>query len=158
MKQAVKERLDELHQAKPLLNVRMVLEDARDEDSPLHDEFEWDNEKAAEQWRVHHGRKLLATYVTILEYEGESYKTRAMISLSDDRQSGGGYRSLREVMNHKELREMLLQDALDELEQVRVRYEHLQQLSSVWDAIKTARKAKRAPKRNNKTERPQPSV
>ena len=33
------------------------------EDAPLHDAFEWDNEKAAEQYRLQQGRHIIASIV-----------------------------------------------------------------------------------------------
>ncbi len=42
-----------------LVRPEAVVEAARDEESPLHRFFEWDNDEAAEQYRLYQARKLI---------------------------------------------------------------------------------------------------
>lgn len=48
---------------------RALWESAREPDHPLHDEFEWDNEKAADSWRDEQARRLLRIRVTVTHEE-----------------------------------------------------------------------------------------
>lgn len=44
------------------LTAEFVLEAARNPESPLHDYFLWDQEKAAEKWRRHQAAELITSY------------------------------------------------------------------------------------------------
>jgi hypothetical protein len=57
--QEVADRLSQLEQESGNLNPADVVEDARDPASPLHDFFEWDDDVAAQQWRLSQARLLI---------------------------------------------------------------------------------------------------
>ena len=119
---AVKDKLDPV----------AVVEAARDETSPLHDCFTWDNSKAAHQFRLIEARKLIQVHVTILA--GSTETVQAWVSLHDDRQSGGGYRPIGVVMSRKTMRDSLLRDALADLETWRRKYSTLKKLAGIFAA------------------------
>lgn len=52
------------------LTPEKIVEDAQDPDSPLHEEFEWDDEKAAHQHRLMQARTLIRT-INIIEHHRE---------------------------------------------------------------------------------------
>jgi hypothetical protein len=109
-----------------------VVEAARDETSPLHDCFTWDNSEAAHQFRLIEARKLIQVHVTILA--GSTETVQAWVSLRDDRQAGGGYRPIGVVMSRKTMRESLLRDALADLETWRRKYATLKELAGIFAA------------------------
>lgn len=51
------------------LTARSVLDAARDPESPLHSMFEWDDEKAADEWRIEQARRLIRTVKLTVEEE-----------------------------------------------------------------------------------------
>lgn len=115
-----------------------VVEAARDEESPLHDWFQWDDDEAAHQFRLLQARNLLRVYVNV-EPSKDSEPVRAFVSLTSDRaKEGGGYRALAEVMGDDAMREQLLRDAFVQFRNMQKRYQHLKQLSKVWDAVAEA--------------------
>lgn len=115
-----------------------VVEAARDEESPLHDWFQWDDDEAAHQYRLLQARNLLRVYVNV-EPSKDSEPVRAFVSLTSDRaREGGGYRALAEVMGDDAMREQLLRDAFVQFRNMQKRYQHLKQLSKVWDAVAEA--------------------
>lgn len=60
MKREVEERLIELaNDNEGKLTAEMVVEEAKNKASPLHDEFTWDNLKAAHQHRLDQARQLI---------------------------------------------------------------------------------------------------
>lgn len=122
--------------------------------SALHSALEWNDEKAGHQFRLQQVRQLII--INIRNEEG----VREAISLSVDRhQPGGGYRELHTVLASKKLREVLLSDALAELERVRLKYESLSELARVWSAVDQVRdKEQRKNRRNRKGGDDQPSV
>lgn len=45
------------------LNAETLVDVSRPEDAPLHNEFEWDDVKAAEEWRKQTSRVMIASVV-----------------------------------------------------------------------------------------------
>lgn len=121
-----------------VIEPRAVVEAARDPDSVLHDYFEWNDSTAAEAYRIVQARQLLRTFVV---HVGEpAVATRAFVSLTSDRISGGGYRATIDVLSDDELREQMLQDALEEFQSFEEKYSQVTALAPVFQA---ARKVKR---------------
>jgi hypothetical protein len=56
------------------LTPQQVLEAARDEESPLHRFFEWDDSTAAEAYRVEQARDLIKKVKVIIQYEETEIK------------------------------------------------------------------------------------
>ena len=114
-----------------------VVSAARKKTSPLHDWFQWDDGEAAHQYRLIQARNLLRVYVKVEDVENEP--VQAFVSLTTDRvKEGGGYRAMAEVMSDDALREQLLRDAFVQLGNMRKKYQHLQQLAKVWQAVEEA--------------------
>ena len=114
-----------------------VVSAARKKTSPLHDWFQWDDGEAAHQYRLIQARNLLRVYVKVEDVENEP--VQAFVSLTTDRvKEGGGYRAMAEVMSDDALREQLLRDAFVQLGNMRKKYQHLQQLAKVWEAVEEA--------------------
>lgn len=111
-----------------------VVEAARDERSPLHQLFSWDDTEAAHQYRLLQARNVLRVYVVVEEASGSN--VRAFVSLTSDRnKEGGGYRALADVLSDDALRDQMLRDAVTQLQNVRKKYSQVQQLAKVWDAV-----------------------
>jgi hypothetical protein len=115
---------------------------AKNTKSHLHAALEWDNTVAGERWRISQVRQLIAVH--IVDAEGG----RRFVSLSVDRKHDGsnGYRELGDVIGRSDLREIMLKDALAELERVQDRYKKLSELQPVWDAAEQARARRRPAK------------
>jgi len=100
-------------------------------ESRLHAALTWDDEVAAERYRIWQVRSLISVH--IVDADGG----RKFVSLSIDRSGGhsGGYRPLAEVMSDETLRDVMLKDALAELERVQKRFEKLKELAGVWEEL-----------------------
>jgi hypothetical protein len=114
-----------------------VVDAARDEASPLHPLFTWDDGQAAHQYRLWEARKLISVHVEMLP--GSTEASPVFVSLRDDRQEGG-YRTMVSVMSDSDLREQLLADALAEMEAFSAKYRRLHELADVFAAIGKARR------------------
>lgn len=110
-----------------------VVEFARDPDTALHTQFEWDDSEAAAQYRLIQARTVIRMDVTVIS--SSPAPIRANVSLLTDRQAGNGYRQMVDVLADEDLRRQLLAQALSELQTVKRRYEHLSALARVWDAV-----------------------
>lgn len=146
------ERLAKLHRGK--VTVHHILEAAAAEDSPLHDQFEWDDTEAAQKWRLHQARQLLLS-ISIVTPDGSGETIRAMVSLTSDRVGGGGggYRTVVSVLGSDEHYAQMLADALAELRVFQKKYAQLKELKVVFDRIdRIGAKAKRPQQRTAKHE------
>ena len=92
-----------------VLKVEDVLEEARDEGSPLHKHFEWDDSEAAEQYRKQQARSLIQRCKVVL-IDTQPIEIRAFVSLPTDRESGGGYRLTSDVVSDERLKAELMRD------------------------------------------------
>lgn len=109
-----------------LITVDAVLDAARDEDSPLHRHFEWDDSKAAENHRRWQARTLIARCRITLESRPDTL-VRAFVSLPSDRVAKRGYRMMVDVMQDQDQRAELMQD-------MRARLAYWTQQSAMLDA------------------------
>lgn len=107
---------------------------ARDPQTALHAEFEWDDSKAAEQYRLEQARQIIRCVVRIVEEH--TPPVRAYVSLQSDRRAGDSYRDVGDVLSDPGLRRQLLAQALREAESWRLRYERLNELTPILRAIK----------------------
>ena len=120
------------------LNPCDVVDAARPVDSPLHSRFTWNDGEAAEQYRLIEARKLITVHVEFLKDIHEP--SPVWVSLRGDRVKGGGYRTLVSVLSKKELREKLLEEALDDLRHFQEKYGMLKELAAVFAAIRKLKK------------------
>lgn len=92
-----------------ILTTEAVLENAREETSPLHKHFQWDDTIAAESYRRWQARSLIAKCRITVEPRTES-TIRAFVSLPSDRGLEGGYRVMTTVLSEDDQREELVSD------------------------------------------------
>lgn len=122
-----------------ILQPEIVVEEARRPSSPLHSKFTWDDTEAAHQYRLEQARRLIRVVVQMIPNTADSHE-RVWVSLKKDRENeGGGYRTLVSVLSDKDLREQLLAQAFEDMEYFQEKYNHLQELSEVFSAIRTVR-------------------
>jgi spore germination protein YaaH len=118
------------------LRPRDVVDAARDEKSPLHNQFEWDDSIASEKYRQWQARALIRVQVEFESVgDGEEIAFRVFTSLVSDRLPAGGYRVTTNVMANPELRDELLADALAEMRRFQAKYRHLKELAEVFAAM-----------------------
>lgn len=121
-----------------LLEPEMVVDAARDEASPLHPHFEWDNAVAAEAFRADQARELVRSLtVDISRSNLETKAVRAFVNV--DIGSERGYLSTFTAMSSEELRKQVLERAFGELEAWRARHAELSELARIFAAIDETR-------------------
>lgn len=118
-----------------LLRPEEVVERARAPESPLHGWFEWDDDEAAQKYRIHQARNLIRVNVTYLQTLGRSVPYRVFVSLSPDRSAAGGYRVTTDVLRDDAARAIMLADALRELRAIQFKYRNLRELERVFAEI-----------------------
>ena len=115
-----------------------VIEYAKDENTALHNCFEWDDSKAAHEHRLWQARQVIRVHVTVLP--GSNDPVRAYVSLKTDRYaSGGGYRTISAVLQDKNMRDQMLREALEEFSVYEDKYNRLSELKPIFNAAKKVR-------------------
>lgn len=132
-KQIIKELQRIAKENKGVLNPRIVVNEARQKSSPIHSQFEWEDSKAAEQYRLIQARELISVMVHVLPNTNKP--ERIWVSLKTDQIKGGGYRKMVSILSNKELRKQLLEDALADLSIFREKYKHLNELAEIFAAM-----------------------
>ena len=128
-------RIAESHSG--LLRPIDVVESARSENSALHSWFEWNESKAAQEYRLDQARRLIRVNVSYLQSENKIVPYRVFVSLSADRLAmGGGYRDTVSVMADEDMRQFLLADALRDLQRFQLKYQMIRELQAVFEEIK----------------------
>ena len=127
------------------LDVVKVLHSAKNPDSILHDEFEWDDERASEQYRIAQAGALIRRVrFTVVKQDSETKQisiTTARAYQSRESKRHGetkGYESVQEIMADPIKRDELIMQVLKELNAYRKRYKELVGLGGVWCAIDDA--------------------
>ena len=131
-----------------LIRPKDVVDYARDEASPLHKYFIWDDTEAAERFRIAQASILIRASVTYLPQNHEKTLVRAFVSLRDDRRPDGGYRHIIDVINDEDLKTKLVEDALYELTIFQKKYERKKELKPIFKGIEEVRK--KTKKKKNK--------
>lgn len=112
-----------------------LVDASRPEDAPLHQEFEWNDELAAEEYRKTQARLLISNLSIVIE-EQKLEPVRAFFSLqSGFRKNSGLYESTITILGDDLKREKLLETAKKELEAFKKKYEMLSELANVFEAI-----------------------
>lgn len=129
-----------------------VVEYAKDPNTLLHNKFEWQDSKAAHQYRLWQARKVISLELIVVDRKSEKpcnvfvsmdndnvepgKQTRAFISLSIDRKGDKvGYRSIEDVISDEEMRQQMLEDARKDMNLFRRKYHMLKELSDVFSAM-----------------------
>lgn len=121
-----------IHEEKGL-TPETLLEEAKKRENPLHDLFEWNNDKAAEQWRLQQARvlineiKIKVGNSIMYAYENVNVK----INGTSEKQ----YKLITEIMDDKQYREQVIKDALQHLSYWRSKYEKFKEFSIITKAI-----------------------
>ena len=116
-----------------ILNPKHVVEFAKNPKTALHKKFTWDDTKAAREYRLWQAREIIRVSVTVLD--GDDKCVRAFISLNNDRNANGGYRSIRDVLSSEELRLMMLNEILDEYKRIESKYNRYSELEPIYKAV-----------------------
>ncbi len=117
-------------QFKGELTPQDVLNDARNETSPLHSYFEWNDGEAAEQYRLQQARGLIRSVVAIyVREDAPAVRTRAYVHVPEAQTPH--YREMTHAMSQKRTRQLVLQQAWRDLRGWRARYQHLSEFADL---------------------------
>jgi len=135
---------------KGILYPAHVVEYARNPKTALHNRFEWDDDVAAEKYRLWQARQIISLELVVINSQPESpaeivtqltednckqTKVRAFVSLTTDRYGNQGYRTMEDVLSDDVLRAQLLEDAKADMITFKKKYKTLTELNKIIEAM-----------------------
>lgn len=136
--QVAGELFEKLEASDTGLTPQAVVDASRPEDAPLHNEFEWRDDVAAEKYRCEQARKMINVVIVKSvdrdeeEETGKRVYDRAFVSTPD---GIGSYHSLHTTLNNEVWKAHLLMSAKREMEQFIAKYRQIEELAGVVSAI-----------------------
>ena len=112
------------------LTAKNLLDANRPEDAPLHDEFCWDDEQAAELYREEQARKIIRCIVVKRENVKEPVRQFINVDIGERK-----YYSVDVLLKKESTRNIMLRSALSELSAFQRKYQGFRELASVFVAI-----------------------
>jgi hypothetical protein len=112
-----------------------MVDEARPDDSELHPLFEWNDYTAAEAFRRDQARHHIRELRVVLEEGEEPVQAFVHIIRMGDDGPVEGYRATRMVVQSVDECRQMLDEALSSLRAWKRRYEHLSELSDVFQVI-----------------------
>jgi len=124
--------LEKIAESRGSLKPSYVVEESRGAGAALHRCFEWNDERAADKYRIRQAQDLIRNLVAVKIGKVEAPQpVRAFISIRQDNE----YVPVMQALNTPVLRERMLDSAMKELESFRVKYAAVDALSELMAGI-----------------------
>lgn len=107
----------------------VLVDEARPEESPAHPAFEWRDDVAAEEYRLHQARKMIRT-ISVIYDETPSQLVHVPIVSSASESREGSYKPTEVVVNEPSQFESALNAAIQRLKSARAAVDDLQRAAS----------------------------
>lgn len=145
--QTVGETLERIEAEHGEVSKELFLDVSRPDDSPTHALFEWNDEKAAEKYRLQQsGRYIRDLKVTVIrqesktkemsvELKNEPWKGPAYMNAGEKRIGAVRYSNVYDALRDDKKRNNMLQNAKSELSIFRRKYDKLNELSGVFREV-----------------------
>lgn len=122
-----------------------LVDEGRPDESPLHGLFEWDDWKAAENWRKTEARHAIASVVPIVGGRKIDVPAFVHVKVQVGDEVREGYKATLPVLQQPDLTAQVLEEAMTSLRAWRRRYQRLSEpLAPVFDAISAVDDAEHA--------------
>lgn len=109
-----------------------LVEASRPKTAPLHNEFEWNNTKAAEEWRKHQARNIIHSLVLVTEPGRNDGTVRAFFKLEA---KAPNYESIVAIVQQEDKYQALKDAALRELIAFQKKYAQITEFGKLFEAI-----------------------
>lgn len=122
------ELFEEIEKRDGIITAESVLDAARPEDSVIHNDFEWDNAKAAEKYRLSQAQKMIQLLVYVSD--DEKPPVRVFVN-SVSENSKAKYINIDRAMGSDDVKKVILANARRDLEIFESKYHRYEELSKV---------------------------
>ena len=112
------------------LTPKTLLDASRDENAPLHNEFEWNDGVAAEKYREYQAAAIIRNLVVVREDTGKE-ETRAFVNIEHAPGRTGTYRAIQQVIKDDYMYAQLMKQAERDMWSFKQKYSKLERLSAV---------------------------
>lgn len=112
-----------------LVTAEKVVDVARPTESPLHDDFEWDDKVAGQAWREETARKMMRSIVVITEPTEDKPAAPVRYFHNVITEEGRGYMPLARVLSSGELWGQVVADILRDLRNYRYKLASFEQFA-----------------------------
>ena len=127
------EQFEQLAQTNDGLTPQSVLDANREEGTPLHDSFEWDDSAAAEKYRINQAGHFIRCILKVSESDKKEEPQRAFFVTTEVHR----YEPIEEIISIQTKYEKLLDTTYSELLTFKRKYESLKELKPVFDSIES---------------------
>ena len=120
------------------LTKEAVVDRARNAANPLHDLFQWNDTIAAEEYRKVQAHKLITNLVVVqanVDSQKKPVTYCAFVNVNERVHDEGRYINLQKAIESEEAHELLLKNAIRELQSFKHKYETLSELRPVMNFI-----------------------
>lgn len=122
-----------------------LLDASRPEDTPLHNDFEWRNDIAAEEYRKYQARNIIHSLTIVVEHKDDENKNdesevRAFFVIKENEKQS--YKPIKVIMQDENYEKQLYDSALKELIAIKNKYATIQKLKHIFDEIEKEEKRK----------------
>lgn len=114
---------------------KLVVDESRPEEAPLHPVFEWNDETAAEEWRKDQASRLIRSVRCVSSDEERTDEGPAFVSVVSRESEQREYISTVKAMDDEEYRAQVLEDVIALLKGIQKRHRDLSELAGVWEAL-----------------------
>ena len=125
------ELFEKLSKTEEGLTAKTLLEANKPKNAPLHAEYEWDNKKAAEEWRLHQSRHFINSLSIVTTVKEKETPVRAFFITTE----ANKYEPITAIVQEENKYNSLLSTALSELKAFERKYNTLTELTPVLQAI-----------------------
>jgi hypothetical protein len=124
----LREHLLSIRRQHGALTPRAVLVEAEPEDSPLHHHFEWDQEAAADAYRLEQARELIRSVMVVYtDSKARNRSVRGFVNVQQAGSTGREYKPIEEVAQDPFARQLVLREAERDWKALRSKYGDLQE-------------------------------
>lgn len=111
-----------------------VVDTARDVNNPLHKTFDWNDDTAAEKYRLHQARVLINTVrVEILKKDVQAYQN---VVVEINNKPVQGYISVQKVLSQEDLKNQMLAGVVKEIRYIQQKFKDLVELDELINVDK----------------------
>lgn len=116
---------------------QQIVDKARDENTELHDMFEWDNDVAADKYREHQAHRIVCclSIVPVGLNNDKPEEPQTPIRLLHHVNKTQGYTPIYKIMNDEVMHKQLLDQAYADLRAFKVKYQMLDELQEIFKLI-----------------------
>jgi hypothetical protein len=112
----------------------VVVAESKEETSPLHKIFEWDNDKAGEKWREQQARVLIGNIVTVhITKDNDELAVRSFVNVTTNvAPDVNAYVSVTKALSNADYRQQIVEQAKVEFLSFKKKYSNLKEFFTVF--------------------------